>query len=188
MGIQYHIWLVALPTPLAAFLHFTSTWSFWMRFYLDFGWLNSFSKKEVDFKTLQGYSFWSLPKCSIPYMWTNQIKSDFSEGCREPPQPFKSHLVEFSEVELILVSSTVHIEVPEIKLGQPQSGLCQNLGKCYYICKTNKDIGKWTGVMEMVLEKWGLLRSLQASTWLGSKIHFSWVCWVLAVRLQSDPI
>lgn len=75
-------------------------------------------------------------------MRTNQIKSDFSEGCREPPQPFKSHLVEFSEVELMLVSSTVHIEVLEIKLGQPQSGLCQNLGKCYYVCKTNKDIGK----------------------------------------------
>lgn len=39
----------------------------------------------------------------------------------------KSKLVEFSEAELILVSSTGHKELLENKLSQTHSGLCQNL-------------------------------------------------------------
>lgn len=71
----------------------------------------------------------------------------------EPTQPFKSNLVEFSEAELIPVSSTGHTELLENKLSQIHSGLCQNLRNCYQVCRDNKDISKWTGFIEMVLEK-----------------------------------
>lgn len=64
------------------------------------------------------------------------------ETYSEPIQPFKSNIVEFSEVELILVSSTDHTELLESKLGQTQSGLCQDLRKCYHLCKVNRDIRK----------------------------------------------
>lgn len=64
------------------------------------------------------------------------------EPYSEPSQPLKNNIVEFSEVELILVSSTNQTELLESKLGQTQSGLCQDLRKCYHLCKANRAIRK----------------------------------------------
>lgn len=108
------------------------------------------------------------------------------ETYAEPTQPFKSKLVEFAEAELILVSSTGL----ENKLSQSHSGLCQNLRNYYQVCRDNKDISKWTGFIEMVLEKWVFLRPLQPRTWPCSKNPL-WnmrLLGELVIELQPEPI
>ena len=59
-----------------------------------------------------------------------------------PTQPFKSNLVELSKPVLVLLSSTGHTELLGSKLSQTHSGLCENLRKCYCVCRANKDVSK----------------------------------------------
>lgn len=47
----------------------------------------------------------------------------------EPTQAFKNNIVDFSEFELLLASSTSNTELLENELDSTQTGLCQNLRK-----------------------------------------------------------